>query len=125
MVSSVDISYEVKLPALWGCDHPLASVIGRGEFDPGATFFFAQNCNIGNNRGVYPKIAGNLHMLPNSALLGDTSISGNVVLANGAYVIDGGELSDCIVFGREPELVIKPLSAERFQGMTRFPSAAG
>ncbi len=120
MASAVDIYYEVKLPKVWGCDHPLGSVIGRGKFDEDATFFFAQNCNIGNNRGIYPRIIGNLHMMSGSSLLGDTRTSGNVVLANGACVIDAGELSDCIVFGRSPDLVIKPLSAERFSEIWRF-----
>lgn len=120
MASAVDIYYEVKLPKVWGCDHPLGSVIGRGVFDERATFFFAQNCNVGNNRGVYPKISGNLHMMSGSSLLGDTRTSGNVVLANGACAIDAGELSDCLVFGRSPDLVVKPLSAERFSEIWRF-----
>lgn len=114
MVSSIDLYYEVTLPEIWGCDHPLGSVIGRGEFSPDSTIFFSQNCNIGNNRSIYPKITGNLLMLPNSTLLGDTTIGGNVILANGACVIDAGALQDCYVFGRSPELTVKPLSAERF-----------
>jgi len=120
MVSSADLYYEVELPEVWGCDHPLGSVIGRGKFSREATLFFTQNCNIGNNRGVFPSVSGNLHMLPNSSLLGDTQISGNVVLANGAYVIDGGALSNCMIFGRAPDLVIKRLSVERFKEISRF-----
>jgi serine O-acetyltransferase len=120
IVSSTDIYYEVNLPEIWGCDHPLASVIGRGDFSPDATFFFTQNCNIGNNRGIYPKVRGNLHMMPNSSLLGETEVHGNVVLSNGAFVIDAGKISDCMVFGRSPDLTMKPLSAERFQEITRF-----
>lgn len=119
MVSCVDLYYEVALPELWGCDHPLGSVIGRAAFGRSASLFFSQNCNIGNNRGIFPRIDGNLHMLPNSSLLGDTRVSGNVVLSNGTFVIDGGNLSDCIVFGRSPDLVVKPLSVERFQ--SRYP----
>lgn len=120
MVSSADLFYEVRLPDVWGCDHPLGSVIGRGEFARDATLYFSQNCNIGNNRRVFPRITGNLHMLPNSSLLGGTQVSGNVVLANGACVIDAGELSNCMVFGRSPDLMIKPLSAERFSEIWRF-----
>ena len=115
MVSGVDLYYEVALPELWSCDHPLGSVIGRGQFSPEATLFFSQNCNIGNNNRIYPRIAGNLLMLPNSSLLGETNIMGNVVLSNGAYVVDAGELSDCIVFGRSPSLTIKHLDADRFR----------
>ncbi len=52
IVSGADIYYEVELPDLWGCDHPLGSVIGRGQFGPGSRLFFSQNSNIGNNRGI-------------------------------------------------------------------------
>lgn len=115
MVSSVDLYYEVDLPDLWGCDHPLGSVIGRGQFSPQATIFFSQNCNIGNNRGIYPRVHGNLNMKPNSGLLGDCVIEGNVILSNGTVAMDAGRLSDCIVFGRSPDLIIKPLAAGKFE----------
>jgi serine O-acetyltransferase len=120
MASSVDLFYEVKLPERWGCDHPLGSVIGRGKFAPGATLFFSQNCNIGNNRRVFPEIAGNLHMTANSSLLGKTRVTGNVFLANGACAIDAGELADCFVFGRSPNLTLKPLSTAEFKALTAF-----
>jgi serine O-acetyltransferase len=120
MVSSVDLFYEVKLPERWGCDHPLGSVIGRGKFAPEATLFFSQNCNIGNNRRIFPEIAGNLHMAGNSSLLGKTRVTGNVYLANGACAIDAGDLSDCFVFGRSPKLTLKALAADEFQSLTAF-----
>lgn len=114
IASSADLYYEVALPEVWSCDHPLGAVIGRGLFGRDATLFFSQNCNIGNNRGVYPKINGNLHMYSGSSLLGETQAYGNVVLSNGACAIDAGELRDCVVFGRSPGLVIKPLAHEQF-----------
>jgi serine O-acetyltransferase len=120
MVSAVDLYYEVALPKFWGCDHPLGSVIGRGKFESGSSLFFAQNCNIGNNSGVFPRISGNLYMLGNSSVLGSTHIRGNVVLANGACAIDAGELADCIVFGRSPNLSVKPITADRFRELTPF-----
>ena len=118
IASCADLYYEVALPDLWACDHPLGAVIGRGEFARDATLFFSQSCNIGNNRGVYPQITGNLHMYANSSLLGDTRICGSVVLSNGACAIDAGELHDCLVFGRSPELIIKPLSHEQFRKLS-------
>jgi len=124
MASGIDLYYEVVLPEWWTCDHPLGSVIGRGQFEPKASFVFTQNCNIGNNNGIYPKIAGNLIMFPNSSLLGDTRMSGNVILANGAYVIDAGELNDCIVYGRCPDLTIKRLSRERFYKLSPLAHSA-
>jgi serine O-acetyltransferase len=119
-VSGADIYYEVGLPLLWFSDHPLGSVIGRGTFAPESSLVFSQNSNIGNNGGVYPEISGNLYMYGNTTLLGGTHIAGNVVLSNGACVIDAGELRDCFVFGRSPDLIIKPLSQERFDEINAF-----
>ena len=118
MVSAIDLYYEVELPQRWFCDHPLASVIGRGKFSKDSSLVISQNCNIGNNGGKFPDVRGNLYMYPNTSLLGNATIQGNVVLANGACVIDAGELTDCIVFGRSPELTIKPLAEARFLEMS-------
>jgi serine O-acetyltransferase len=120
MVSSVDIFYEVLLPPLWACDHPLGSVIGRGTFTSDSSLFFAQNCTIGNNKRLYPVVRGNLHMFSNSALIGQTTVDGNVVLSNGCCVIDAGELKDCVVFGCGRQLQKKPLTATKFQEITLF-----
>ncbi|MBK8008148.1 MAG: transferase [Rhizobiales bacterium] len=120
IVSGVDLYYEVELPNLWFCDHPLGTVVGRAKFDRGASLVFSQNCNIGNNKQTYPEIKGNLYMYPNSSLLGEVRVEGNVVLGNGACVIDEGVLKDCMVFGRSPDLAIKPLSATQFAEITAF-----
>jgi len=119
-VSGADIYYEVALPLLWFSDHPLGSVIGRGKFAPDSSLVFSQNSNIGNNGGVYPEISGNLYMYGNTTLLGRTRIFGNVVLANGACMIDAGDLRDCFVFGRSPDLIVKPLSQARFDEIHAF-----
>jgi hypothetical protein len=42
------------------------------------------------------------------------------VLASGACVIDAGELRDCIIFGRSPDLTIKPLTQARFDEINAF-----
>jgi serine O-acetyltransferase len=122
MASGIDLYYEVELPDLWFCDHPLGTVIGRGRFDKAASLVLSQNCNIGNNKQTYPVINGNLYMYPNSSLLGDARIEGNVVLGNGACAIDAGTLKDCMVFGRSPDLTIKPLSAAQFAEIAAFTS---
>jgi serine O-acetyltransferase len=115
IASAADIYYEVKLPDFWCCDHPLGSVIGRGQFAKESALVFSQNCNIGNNRGVYPRINGKLQMMPNSSLLGDCIVEGNVILANGSLAMDAGTLSNCIVFGRSPDLIVKPLDPQKFE----------
>jgi serine O-acetyltransferase len=120
MASGVDLYYEVELPELWFCDHPLGTVIGRGKFARTASLVISQNCNIGNNKQAYPAINGNLYMYPNSSLLGDAVVEGNVVLANGACAVDAGKLKDCILFGRSPDLTVKPLSGAQFAEITAF-----
>lgn len=104
-----DLFYETNYPIKMFCDHPLGSVIGRAKFDEKASLSFAQNCNIGNNKNIYPVIKGNLVMFPNSSLLGNTTIKGTVVLSNGAYVKDEGELEDILIFGRSPNIIKKKI----------------
>ncbi len=81
---AVDLFYEVELPDVFACDHPLGSVIGRARI--ASHFFFTQGCTVGNNRGVYPVIGSNV--------LCDRDIPANA-----------------IVFGREPDVVVKVQSA--------------
>ncbi len=59
-------------------------------------------------------------MMPNSSLLGDTEIEGRVILSNGACAMDARQLKDCIVFGRSPDLIIKPLSQAAFASASAF-----
>lgn len=41
MLNAVELFYEVKLPAIWSCEHPLGSVMGRADY--GDYFFFYQD----------------------------------------------------------------------------------
>lgn len=104
-----DLFYEVDLPLRTHCDHPLGAVIGRGVFGSQASLSFTTGCTIGNNWGRYPRIDGALVMYPNSALLGETTIRGTVVLSRGGCLQDAGDVSDCIVFGSRGEYR-KPLA---------------
>lgn len=118
--TSCDIYYEVCLPILTSCDHPLGAVIGRGKFSKNSSLQFSSGCNIGNNNGVYPEIHGNLLMLPGSALVGNSIIRGNVVMAKGAYLKDAGLIEDKIVFGSNPRNVFKTLPQELFTSLSMF-----
>jgi hypothetical protein len=122
--TSYDLYYEVDLPILASCDHPLGAVIGRGKFSKNSSLQFSSGCNIGNNNGVYPEIQGNLLMLPGSALVGNSIIRGNVVMAKGAYLKDAGLIEDKIVFGTSPRNVFKTLSLELFSSLSMFRPAA-
>lgn len=55
-LNSCDLFYEVELPNIFMLDHPVGSVMGRAKYSD--FFSFGQNCTIGNNKGVYPRLMG-------------------------------------------------------------------
>lgn len=48
MLNSIELFYEIQLPDIWSCEHPLGSVMGRGQY--GNYFLFYQGCTVGVNR---------------------------------------------------------------------------
>lgn len=38
MMNGVDLYHQIELPAVWGCEHPMGSIMGRATF--GEYFFF-------------------------------------------------------------------------------------
>jgi len=115
--TATDLFYEVDLPLKTGCEHPLASVIGRASFSPTSSLYFYQQCILGSNldlggHEVYPKVNGSLFLYSKATLVGEIEVTGLVILAHAAYAKDAGQLSNCIVFGSSPDLIIKPLSSE-------------
>lgn len=111
MLHSVDLFYEVKLPSVWSCEHPLGAVMGRAFY--GNRFFFYQGCTVGGNRRNgrdvidYPKIGDDVIMYSNSKILGNSCIGDNVILSANAYIINESIPNNCIVFGQSPHLTLK------------------
>ena len=109
MFHSVDLFYEIKLPQIWSCEHPLGAVMGRAQY--GERFFFYQGCTVGGNRhngeAFYPIIGNNVLMYSNSKILGDSKIGNNVIIAANAYVINQVVPDNSIVFGQSPNIIIK------------------
>ncbi len=118
--SACDLFYEVELPQRVYCDHPLGSVIGRGHFTERSQLVFSDGCTIGNNWGVYPKIDGRLVLLSRSAVIGKTEISGTVVMARGAELIDAGSVENCWVFGSGRDVIFKPIDLQRANVLIPF-----
>ena len=107
---SVDLFYAIELPAHFGAEHPLGSVMGRAQYSNG--FFFYQGCTVG---GTYDK-AGNIHypiieenvkMYANSSILGKCHIGKNAQIGAGALVKNQDVPDNSIVFGQSPNLIIK------------------
>ena len=109
---SVDIYYEVELPALFFCEHPVGTVLGRATY--GDNFFFYQNCTVGgsirNGQVAYPKLGKNVRMYSGASILGDARVGDNVTLGAGATVKNESVGPNVVVFGQSPNLVIKPLA---------------
>lgn len=110
MLNSVDLFYEIDLPEVWSCEHPVGSVMGRANY--GNNFYFYQNCTVGGSvkkdgSTFYPNLGSNVWMLSYSRIIGDCTIGNNVVLSTGAAVVNQNVPSDVIVFGRSPNLIFK------------------
>lgn len=107
----VELFYEVSLPDIFQLAHPIGTVLGRAHY--GNFFSCSQNCTVGNNRGIYPVIGSHVTMYSGSSILGDSKVGDHVALAAGALVKDEDIESDLIVFGRSPNLILKPNKAKK------------
>ena len=110
MLNAVDLFYGIDLPDVWGCEHPVGSVIGKAKYKNG--FYFFQNCTVGGNTlnngsTVYPDIGENVCMYSYSRIIGNCSIGNNVVLASGSAIINQDVPDDVIVYGYSPNLIFK------------------
>ncbi|WP_144184689.1 LbetaH domain-containing protein [Elioraea rosea] len=104
---AVELFYEVELPAVFVCDHPLGSVMGRARY--GERFSFAQGCTVGNSGGIYPVIGSNVAMCANATVLGRATVGDGAIIAAGTLVVDQDVPAGMIAFGRSPALVFKPV----------------
>lgn len=110
MLNGVDLLYAVKLPDVWGAEHPIGSVIGRAEIGDG--FMFFQNCTVGgvescDGCAVYPIIGSNVHLYANASVIGKCIIGDNVNIGAGALVKNQDVPENSNVFGQSPNLIIK------------------
>lgn len=116
-ISSADIYYEIKMPGIWFFDHPQGSVMGRAEYSD--FFTFSQGCTVGNNKGMFPVFGEHVSMLSNSKILGDCNVGDHVILAANTYILDMDIPPYSIVFGMNPDIVIKPITPDKFDELTR------
>lgn len=105
-LNACDIYYEIQLPDFFTTDHPVGTVLGRAQYGEG--FGFAQNCTVGNYRGIFPKIGQNVKLTANSIIIGNCTIGDNVTLGAGALVKNQDIPDNSLVFGQSPNLIIKP-----------------
>lgn len=109
-LNCVELYYEVNLPSIWYCEHPLGSVMGRAQY--GEYFFFYQGCTVGGNFELdgsikYPVIGDHVKMLSNSKIIGNSHVGNNVIVSANSYIKDANIPDGVIVFGSSPNLVFK------------------
>lgn len=107
IMHSVDIYHEVILPESFFLEHPVGTVLGRASYQDG--FMAYQNCTVGGNKGRYPTLGKDFHMMSGSKVLGDSHIGNGVTLAANTYVKDTDIPSGATVFGSSPNLMFKYL----------------
>ncbi|MDG9857157.1 hypothetical protein N5C93_15790 [Pseudomonas nitroreducens] len=104
-LNCIDLFYEIEMPNVFHLDHPIGSVLGRATY--GENFTFSQNCTVGNNKGIFPKLGKNVTMHSGSKILGDSTIGDNVTISANCYIKDSSIPNDRVVFGESPNLSIK------------------
>lgn len=120
-LNGVDLYHQTVLPAVFSLDHPVGSVMGRGEY--GNYFSFMQGCTVGQNDGASPRIGENVTLMAYASVLGDSSIGDNCILGAQALVIDECIPANSYVFGRSPHLTVLTKSVEQMRtraGRWRF-----
>lgn len=105
IMNACDLYHEIELPDFFRLDHPVGSVMGRAKYGDG--FRFAQNCTVGNNKGIYPILGNNVRMCANSSIIGKCVIGNNVTIGANSGVKDENIPDNCLVFGHSPHLIIK------------------
>jgi serine O-acetyltransferase len=104
---AIDVFYEVELPQIFAFQHPVGTVLGRATY--GDYFFVYQRCSVGSSLATdYPVIGSGVVMFGGSAIIGRSTIGANSWLSVGATVMDQEVPGNAAVFGRSPDLVIKP-----------------
>lgn len=120
MLNSIDIYHAVELPESFYIDHTLGVVVGRAKFSK--RLFLSQHCTIGSNPGSpdYPDLGEDNYLMAGATLVGNVKSGDRVIYAAGSYVKDMEIPSDSIVFGRDRDVVIKPLKEASFKTASPF-----
>ena len=121
IMHSNDWFYQVDLPKHFGAEHPLGSVLGKAKYSD--YLFVYQGTTIGGNRTsgdlFYPTIGTNVVLYANATVLGKTVLGDNVIIAANSYLINENIPSNCIVYGKTPDIVIRKRTEEEIKEMTK------
>ena len=108
-LNGLDLYHAIELPHVFMLDHPVGTVLGRARY--GEYFRFAQNCTVGNNRGIYPSFGTRVTLMSGAKVVGRCRIGDGVIIAANAFVKDEDVPARSIAFGSSPSLTIKPITS--------------
>ena len=110
---SIDWFYAIELPIHFLCEHPLGSA-SYGDY-----LLIYQGTTVGgsikDSKLHYPVFDGNTIMLTNSSVLGKSHVGSNAILSAGTKVVNQDILSNSVVFGESPNLIIKTRDEKAMQ----------
>jgi serine O-acetyltransferase len=66
---------------------------------------------MGNNKGRFPTLGQNVHLMSGAKILGDSHIGDHVTIAANTYVKDAEIPPHTFVFGSSPNLILKPVNS--------------
>lgn len=100
-----DIFYEIELPSIFLLVHPLATVLGRGDYSD--YFVSYQRCGVGSNHDVYPTFGHHVTLRPGSAVLGACRIGNHCQIAAESLVLDRDLPDHSLYIGTPRDAVVK------------------
>jgi serine O-acetyltransferase len=104
---AVDIYFEFLLPEVFVMQHPVGTVLGRAEY--GNYLFVYQQCLVGVGLdGNAPVLGEGVVLFGGSSIIGNSQIGSNAWISAGSLVLDGSIPDNSLVFGRTPDLTVKP-----------------
>lgn len=103
----LDVFYEIDLPEIMAFAHPVGTVLGRGKFSDYLCVY--QGVTVGANLDeVYPTIGRGVVLYAGSAVMGNSRIGDNCMIAAGSLIMDTEVPDNHVCFGRHPNVVMKP-----------------
>lgn len=120
----VDIYFEFLLPEVFVLQHPVGTVLGRANY--GNFLFVYQQCLVGVGvDGGIPSLGDGVVLFGGTSITGNTRIGSNVWISAGSLILDGNIPDNCLIFGRSPELIVKPTSRDVVRDLFQSSVARG
>lgn len=105
LLHGIDAFYEVALPDIFLFVHPLATVLGRGEYADYLLVY--QRCNVGSNKGIYPKLGKYVSLHPGASILGNCHVGDNCKISTGSLLLDKNIHKNSLYIGSPQNYEIK------------------